>query len=232
MSVPNHIAIIMDGNGRWAKKRGMPRVMGHNAGMKSLKEIVRACSDMGVRYLTVYAFSTENWKRPQDEVSGIFRIMVKYIRKELEELKNNNVRIRVLGHYDAIPEDARDSMDRALAETSENTGLQFNIALNYGGRMEILDAVRKLYEEMSDSGKDISDITEADIENCLATAGMPDPDMIIRTGGELRLSNFLLWQCAYSELIFRDIYWPDFGKEELESCIEEFDRRHRRYGGL
>lgn len=222
----------MDGNGRWAKKRGMPRVMGHNAGMKSLKEIVRACSDMGVRYLTVYAFSTENWKRPQDEVSGIFRIMVKYIRKELEELKNNNVRIRVLGHYDAIPEDARDSMDRALAETSENTGLQFNIALNYGGRMEILDAVRKLYEEMSDSGKDISDITEADIENCLATAGMPDPDMIIRTGGELRLSNFLLWQCAYSELIFRDIYWPDFGKEELESCIEEFDRRHRRYGGL
>ncbi len=232
MSVPNHIAIIMDGNGRWAKEKGMPRLMGHNAGMKSLKEIVRACSDMGVRYLTVYAFSTENWKRPNEEVSGIFKIMVLYIKKELAELKRENVRIRVIGEWDQIPEEARDSMRFALEETSENTGLQFHIALNYGGRRELLDAVKALYHRLQEEGRDPDSIGEEDIERHLSTAGTPDPDMIIRTGGELRLSNFLLWQCAYSELIFRDVYWPDFDKRELESCIEEFERRHRRYGGL
>lgn len=232
MSVPNHIAIIMDGNGRWAKKRGMPRVMGHNAGMQSLKEIVRACSDMGVKYLTVYAFSTENWKRPEDEVSGIFKIMVFYIKKELAELKRENVKIRVVGEWEAIPEEAKKSMEYALSETAENTGLQFNIALNYGGRREILDAVKALYQKVQETGANIEDITEDDISRCLATGNIPDPDMIIRTGGELRLSNFMLWQCAYSELIFRDVFWPDFDKKELESCIEEFNARHRRYGGL
>lgn len=232
MSVPNHIAIIMDGNGRWAKKRGLPRLMGHNAGMKSLKEIVRACSDMGVRYLTVYAFSTENWKRPDDEVSGIFKIMVLYIKKELAELKSENVRIQVIGEWEKIPKDARESMEFALRETAENTGLQFQIALNYGGRREILDAVKELYRRTEEEGGDIDSIREEDIERYLSTAGSPDPDMIIRTGGELRLSNFMLWQCAYSELIFRDVYWPDFDKKELESCIAEFEQRHRRYGGL
>lgn len=232
MSVPNHIAIIMDGNGRWAKKRGLPRLMGHNAGMKSLKEIVRACSDMGVRYLTVYAFSTENWKRPDDEVSGIFKIMVLYIKKELAELKSENVRIQVIGEWKKIPKDARESMEFALRETAENTGLQFQIALNYGGRREILDAVKELYRRTEEEGGDIDSIREEDIERYLSTAGSPDPDMIIRTGGELRLSNFMLWQCAYSELIFRDVYWPDFDKKELESCIAEFEQRHRRYGGL
>lgn len=232
MSVPNHIAIIMDGNGRWAKKRGMPRVMGHNAGMQSLKEIVRACSDLGVKYLTVYAFSTENWKRPEDEVSGIFKIMVFYIKKELAELKRENVKIRVVGEWEAIPEDAKKSMEYALSETAENTGLQFNIALNYGGRREILDAVKALYKEVQETGGSIEDITEDDISRYLATGNIPAPDMIIRTGGELRLSNFMLWQCAYSELVFRDVFWPDFDKKELESCIEEFNARHRRYGGL
>ena len=232
MSVPNHIAIIMDGNGRWAKKRGLPRLMGHNAGMKSLKEIVRACSDMGVRYLTVYAFSTENWKRPDEEVSGIFKIMVKYIQKELAELKSENVKIQVIGEWEKIPEDARSSMQFALRETEANTGLQFQIALNYGGRREILDAVKELYRRTEKEGGDIDSIREEDIERYLSTAGSPDPDMIIRTGGELRLSNFMLWQCAYSELIFRDVYWPDFDKKELESCIAEFEQRHRRYGGL
>ena len=232
MSVPNHIAIIMDGNGRWAKKRGLPRVMGHNAGMKSLKEIVRACSDLGVKYLTVYAFSTENWKRPEDEVSGIFKIMVKYIAKELAELNRENVRIRVFGQWEAIPEEARESMELALAQTEANTGLQFNIALNYGGRKEILDAVKKLYAETEASGAKIDDLREADLQRHLSTGQMPDPDLIIRTGGELRLSNFLLWQCAYSEFVFRDIFWPDFDKKELEGCIEEFNQRHRRYGGL
>ena len=232
MSVPNHIAIIMDGNGRWAKKRGLPRLMGHNAGMKSLKEIVRACSDMGVRYLTVYAFSTENWKRPDEEVSGIFKIMVKYIQKELAELKSENVKIQVIGEWEKIPEDARSSMQFALRETEANTGLQFQIALNYGGRREILDAVKELYRRTKEAGGDIESIEEEDIGRYLSTAGTPDPDMIIRTGGELRLSNFMLWQCAYSELIFRDVYWPDFDKKELESCIAEFEQRHRRYGGL
>ena len=232
MSVPNHIAIIMDGNGRWAKKRGLPRLMVHNAGMKSLKEIVRACSDMGVRYLTVYAFSTENWKRPDDEVSGIFKIMVLYIKKELAELKSENVRIQVIGEWEKIPKDARESMEFALRETAENTGLQFQIALNYGGRREILDAVKELYRRTEKEGGNIDSIREEDIERYLSTAGSPDPDMIIRTGGELRLSNFMLWQCAYSELIFRDVYWPDFDKKELESCIAEFEQRHRRYGGL
>lgn len=232
MSVPNHIAIIMDGNGRWAKKRGLPRLMGHNAGMKSLKEIVRACSDMGVRYLTVYAFSTENWKRPDEEVSGIFKIMVKYIQKELAELKSENVKIQVIGEWEKIPEDARSSMQFALRETEANTGLQFQIALNYGGRREILDAVKELYRRTEESGGDIESIKEEDIGRYLSTAGTPDPDMIIRTGGEFRLSNFMLWQCAYSELIFRDVYWPDFDKKELESCIAEFEQRHRRYGGL
>ena len=212
MSVPNHIAIIMDGNGRWAKKRGLPRVMGHNAGMKSLKEIVRACSDLGVKYLTVYAFSTENWK--------------------LAELNRENVRIRVFGQWEAIPEEARESMELALAQTEANTGLQFNIALNYGGRKEILDAVKKLYAETEASGAKIDDLREEDLQRHLSTGQMPDPDLIIRTGGELRLSNFLLWQCAYSEFVFRDIFWPDFDKKELEGCIEEFNQRHRRYGGL
>ena len=206
--------------------------MGHNAGMKSLKEIVRACSDMGVRYLTVYAFSTENWKRPDDEVSGIFKIMVLYIKKELAELKSENVRIQVIGEWEKIPKDARESMEFALRETAENTGLQFQIALNYGGRREILDAVKELYRRTEKEGGDIDSIREEDIERYLSTAGSPDPDMIIRTGGELRLSNFMLWQCAYSELIFRDVYWPDFDKKELESCIAEFEQRHRRYGGL
>ena len=232
MVIPAHVALILDGNGRWAKKRGLPRLMGHNAGMKSLKEIVRACSDMGVRYLTVYAFSTENWKRPDDEVSGIFKIMVLYIKKELAELKSENVRIQVIGEWEKIPKDARESMEFALRETAENTGLQFQIALNYGGRREILDAVKELYRRTEKEGGDIDSIREEDIERYLSTAGSPDPDMIIRTGGELRLSNFMLWQCAYSELIFRDVYWPDFDKKELESCIAEFEQRHRRYGGL
>lgn len=232
MPVPNHIAIIMDGNGRWAKKRGMSRIMGHNAGMQSLKEIVKACAELGVGCLTVYAFSTENWKRPQDEVSGIFKIMVKYIAKELDELKRENVRVRVIGEWEKIPEDAKSSMLYALEETSKNTGLQFHIALNYGGRREIVSAAKQIFERIQREGGSVEDITEESFSKLLSVDGISDPDMIIRTGGELRLSNFLLWQCAYSELIFRDIFWPDFGRAELEDCIEEFNQRHRRYGGL
>lgn len=229
---PQHIAIIMDGNGRWAQRQGKPRVFGHNAGMQSLKEIVRACSDLGVKYLTVYAFSTENWKRPEDEVSGIFKIMVLYIQKELKELNEKNVRINVIGDWSKIPPDAGESMAKALDLTKDNTGLVFNIALNYGGRREITDAVRKLFAEAEKNGLSADDINEDMLSSHMSTGGMPDPDIIIRTGGEMRLSNFLLWQCAYSEFIFTDVYWPDFTKGELIRCIDEYNSRHRRYGGL
>ena len=230
--VPQHIAIIMDGNGRWAQKRGMPRIAGHNSGMKALKEIVRTCSDMGVKYLTVYAFSTENWKRSFEEVSGIFKIMVLYIHKELKELTEENVRINVIGDLSRIPSDAQKAMNHALKTTEENTGLTFNIALNYGGRSEIVEAAKKLYNEKTGSGGSLDDITEEEFGKYMSTGGVPDPDIIIRTGGEMRLSNFLLWQCAYSEFIFTDIFWPDFSPEELAKCIDEFYGRHRRYGGV
>ena len=233
--VPRHIAIIMDGNGRWAQKQGLPRLSGHNAGMKALKETVRSCGQLGVECLTVYAFSTENWKRPKDEVSGIFKIMVHYINKELKELNSENVKVRVIGDWSAIPEDARNKMLEAIDTTADNTGLTFTIALNYGGRKDIVDAVKSLASDMKSRGMSLEDMENLDEEtfgNHISTAGMPDPDIIIRTGGEMRLSNFLLWQCAYSEFIFTDVYWPEFDRKELLKCIDIFNRRNRRYGGL
>lgn len=235
MPVPAHVAIIMDGNGRWAQRQGMPRVSGHNAGMKSLKATVRACGELGINYLTVYAFSTENWKRPEDEVSGIFKIMVLYIKKELKELNDENVRVNVIGEWSAIPKDAKESLMTAVETTKDNTGLVFTIALNYGGRREIVDAVKALAAAKAADGENIeslADITEEELGAYMNTGLMPDPDIIIRTGGEMRLSNFLLWQCAYSEFIFTDVFWPDFDKAELVRCIETYNNRHRRYGGL
>lgn len=239
MPVPSHIAIIMDGNGRWAQKQGMPRVAGHNAGMKSLKETVRSCGELGIDYLTVYAFSTENWKRPLEEVTGIFKIMVFYIKKELKELNEENVKVNVIGEWADIPEDAKESLMHAVETTKNNTGLVFTIALNYGGRRELLDAVKALARAKAadaaaagDMLASIEDVTEDELGGFLDTAGMPDPDIIIRTGGEMRLSNFLLWQCAYSEFIFTDVYWPDFDKKELVRCIETYNHRNRRYGGI
>lgn len=235
MPVPAHVAIIMDGNGRWAQRQGMPRVSGHNAGMKSLKATVRACGELGINYLTVYAFSTENWKRPEDEVSGIFKIMVLYIKKELKELNDENVRVNVIGEWSAIPQDAKESLMTAVETTKDNTGLVFTIALNYGGRREIVDAVKALAAAKAADGENIeslADITEEELGAYMNTGLMPDPDIIIRTGGEMRLSNFLLWQCAYSEFIFTDVFWPDFDKAELVRCIETYNNRHRRYGGL
>ena len=235
MPVPKHIAVIMDGNGRWAQKQGLPRIAGHNAGMKSLKETVRSCGQLGVDYLTVYAFSTENWKRPEEEVTGIFRIMVHYIGKELKELHRENVKVNVIGDWPAIPEDAKKSMLHALETTKNNTGLVFTIALNYGGRRDIVNAVQALAARFMEEGKSIEQLTqlkEEDLGQYISTAGIPDPDIIIRTGGEMRISNFLLWQCAYSEFLYTEKYWPDFDREELERCIEIYNRRHRRYGGL
>ena len=223
--IPRHVAIIMYGNGRWAKERGQIRLQGHLAGMEALCGIVRHSSDIGVEYLTVYAFSTENWKRPADEVSGIFKLLIKFVKRELDELNRNNVRIDILGDWSIIPEDSADSIRLALATTEKNDGLKLNIALNYGGRAEITRAVNMLI----DSGK--KNVTEEDISACLYTAGMPDPDVIIRTSGESRLSNFLIWQSAYSEIVLTPVYWPDFTPSEYERCLAEYQSRDRRFGG-
>ncbi len=230
--IPRHVAVIMDGNGRWAKEKGMPRLKGHNAGMQSLREIVRHASDLGIGYLTVYAFSTENWKRPADEVSGIFRLLVLYVGSELRELKENNVRIRMLGDVSALPEDARKAAQQAVDSTADNTGLCFNIAINYGGRADIVQAARKAAELAAKGEIKPGDITEELISDNLYTAGMPDPDLIIRTGGEYRLSNFLTWQSAYSELVVVNTYWPDFSPEEFDKALLEYQGRDRRFGGL
>lgn len=232
MNVPAHIAIIMDGNGRWAKEKGQIRLKGHQAGMESLREIVRACSDMGVKVLTVYAFSTENWKRPIEEVSGIFALLVRYVAKELKELKDNNVQIRMLGDIDPLPADARKAAQEAVDSTKDNTGLIFCIAINYGGRAEIVRAAKLLAKQAAEGDLDPEKIDEAAFASHLYTADLPDPDLIIRTGGEMRLSNFLTWQSAYSELYVTDTYWPDFTPDKLKEAIEAFNGRDRRYGGI
>ena len=233
--MPVHVAVIMDGNGRWAKKRGLPRLAGHNAGMKAMKKIVDHSDKLGIRYLTVYAFSTENWKRSIAEVSGIFRLLVSYVNRDLQELVRNNVRVKILGDYSELPEDAVRSLEKTLEKTKDNTGLQFNIALNYGGRDELRRAVQSLAFKVRDGQLAPEDITEDLISAELFTgsinADTPDPELIIRTSGELRLSNFLLWQSAYSELVFPDVLWPDFTPEEYEKAIEDFQSRERRFGG-
>lgn len=233
--MPVHVAVIMDGNGRWAKEKGLPRLAGHNAGMKAMKKIVDHSDKLGIKYLTVYAFSTENWKRSIAEVSGIFKLLVKYVDSDLRELVENNVKVKVLGDYSMLPQDAVRSLDRTLEETKNNTGLQFNIALNYGGRDEIKKAVQSIGEKIREGLLAPEDITEDTITAELYTgagyADAPDPELIIRTSGELRLSNFLLWQSAYSELVFPQVMWPDFTPEEYEKAIADYQSRERRFGG-
>jgi undecaprenyl diphosphate synthase len=231
--IPNHVAIIMDGNGRWAEQRSLPRAFGHNAGMKAMKEIVKRASSIGIRHLTVYAFSTENWKRSTEEVNGIFKLIVTYVDNELKELHANNVRVHILGDYSKLPKDAVSRLEKSLAVTHNNTGMQFNIALNYGSRLEIVQAVKEIAANVRDGGMDPEDITEATIATHLSTghAGIPDPELLIRTSGETRLSNFLLWQIAYSELVYSQILWPDFTPEVFENAIEEYQQRDRRFGG-
>lgn len=233
--MPVHVAVIMDGNGRWAKSKGLPRLAGHNAGMKAMKKIVDHSDKLGIKYLTVYAFSTENWKRSITEVTGIFKLLVTYVNSDLQELVENNVKVKVLGNYSELPKDAVKSLEKTLADTADNTGLQFNIALNYGGRGEIKEAVRALGEKVAAGQLQPGDITEEMISDELSTgrlhADVPDPELIIRTSGELRLSNFLLWQSAYSELVFSDVLWPNFTPEEYEKAIAEYQSRDRRFGG-
>jgi undecaprenyl diphosphate synthase len=233
--VPRHVAIVMDGNGRWAKERGLPRLMGHHAGMDAMTEIVRHASDAGIGYLTVYAFSTENWRRSADEVTGIFGLLVKFVRLKLRELVENNVIVSVIGDDQPIPADARAALKKTIADTAGCTGMRFIIALNYGSRADIVQAARRFSETVAADGGASAQRADADDEAafaaCLSTSGTPDPDLVIRTSGERRLSNFLLWESAYSEFVFTDVLWPDFTPAEFDRCIGEYNRRERRFGG-
>ncbi|MDO4176110.1 MAG: isoprenyl transferase [Bacillota bacterium] len=233
--MPQHVAIIMDGNGRWAKKKGVPRVAGHRAGMEAMKKIVDHSDKLGIKYLTVYAFSTENWKRSMEEVSGIFKLLVTFVNRDLRELIENNVCVKVLGDYSMIPKDSKEALEKTIHDTADNTGLQFNIALNYGARDEIIRSVKSIAARAKAGELEPEDIDEETIARGLWTgeehAFSPDPELIIRTSGEERLSNFLLWQGAYSEFVFSDELWPDFTPEEYEKCIAEYQSRDRRFGG-
>ncbi|WP_341702491.1 isoprenyl transferase [Ferrovibrio sp.] len=228
---PRHVAIIMDGNGRWAKARGLPRNLGHRQGVDAVREVVRACRGLGIQYLTLYAFSSENWKRPQTEVAGLMDLLRLYIRRELNELASAGVRIRVIGDRSRLAADIIELIAEAENRTAENRILTLVIALSYGGQDEIVSACRRIAERVAAGTLD-PDRIDADIVAAnLHTTGIPDPDLVIRTSGEQRLSNFLLWQSAYSELIFVDKLWPDFGQSDLAAAVGEFQRRDRRYGG-
>jgi undecaprenyl diphosphate synthase len=230
--LPQHIAIIMDGNGRWARKRLMPRTMGHRAGMSSLKEVVKACDELKIPVLTVYAFSTENWKRPQSEVQYLMKLLVEFLHKELAELHENNVCINIMGDYTVLNQECQDEIGQALLTTQNNTGLIFNIALNYGSRTEIVEATRKLVAKVIEGEIARENITEESFASFLYTGGLPDPDLLIRTAGEMRLSNFLLWQIAYTELWVTDCLWPDFTRSDLFAAIRDYQQRDRRFGAL
>ena len=230
--IPAHVAIIMDGNGRWAKKRGLPRTMGHAQGAKVVEQILEDADHMGIRYLTVYAFSTENWARPDSEVTALMNLLRTYMKTSLAKCAKNNVRIRVIGDKTRLDEDLQKAIAHLEEETKNNTGIGFQIAINYGARDEMRRGIQDLAKKVADGTLKPEDIDEAAISGSLDTAGIPDPDLLIRTCGEERISNFLLWQIAYSELYFTDKAWPDFDKEELEKAIDAFNHRERRYGGL
>lgn len=229
--IPNHIAIIMDGNGRWAKERNLPRTMGHKAGVEAVRDIVKEASKLNIKYLTLYGFSTENWKRPQDEVNTLMNLLVEYLVKEFEELNLNNVIIKSIGDISKLPLACQRELASAYESTKNNTGLTLNLAFNYGGRDELVHAFNSIYNDIKE-GRINEEVTEETISNYLYTKGMPDPDLIIRPSGELRLSNFLLWQCAYSEFWFSNIKWPDFKKEDLHEAIYHYQMRDRRFGKI
>lgn len=230
--LPRHIAIIMDGNGRWAKKRLMPRTMGHRAGMGALKRVVKACVKLNIPVLTVFAFSTENWKRPPEEVNYLMKLLVEFVNKELAELHEQNIRINVLGDYLPLPAECRISIEKAVNLTKNNSGMTLNIALNYGARFEIIKAVKEIGALIKEGRLSPEDIDEDLFSDFLFTRGMPDPDLVIRTAGEMRVSNFLLWQIAYSEIWITDKLWPDFSEEDLLKAIDDYGKRERRFGGL
>ena len=231
MSVPGHIAIILDGNGRWAKKRGLPRTAGHAAGAETFRKIATYCKNIGVNYLTVYAFSTENWSRPEDEVKAIMKLLDKYLHEAIATMERDNIKMKVLGDISVLSESLQNEIRETNEISSRYEGFQANICLNYGGRADIVNAAKRYAEDFA-SGKASGELTESVFSDYMYSAGIPDPDLLIRPGGEKRISNFLLWQCAYSEFYFSDVLWPDFSPEELDKAIEEFNRRDRRYGGV
>lgn len=230
-SLPRHIALIMDGNGRWAKKRSLPRSAGHAAGSRNFKSIARYCNKIGLEYLTVYAFSTENWKRPKDEVDGLMNILRDYL-KDSKNFKDENIKVKFIGELSALDEDIRQLIVEAEEGSRDATGLKLNIALNYGGRDEIVHAAKRIAERVKEGTVEIDDISEEMISDNLYTAGMPDPDLIIRPSGEYRLSNFLIWQAAYSEYWYSDVLWPDFKPKHIDKAIEDYNHRNRRFGGI
>lgn len=230
--IPKHIAIIMDGNGRWAKSRNLPRTVGHKAGVETIREIVKECSKLGVKYLTLYAFSTENWKRPKDEVGTLMKLLVEYLRNEFDELDENNVVINSIGDISKLPKVCQEELEDAYNKTKNNTGLVLNLALNYGGRNELVYGFKTIYNDIKHGKLSETDINEHTISRYLYTGGVPDPDILIRTSGEQRLSNFLIWQLAYAEFWFTDAYWPDFTKEILKEAIYDYQNRDRRFGGI
>lgn len=228
--LPNHVAIIMDGNGRWAQHRGLDRVFGHQQGVNSLREVIEAAAELGIRYLTLYAFSTENWGRPDEEVSALMGIMVQSLNKETDTLIKNNIRLKSIGDVDRLATDVRERLFETINLTSAGTGLNLVIALSYSSRWEITEAARRISSDVKRGALSQEAINEVNFEKYLTTYGIPDPELMIRTSGELRISNFLLWQLAYTELYFTDILWPDFGKEDFYTAIIDFQKRERRFG--
>ncbi|WP_028580620.1 isoprenyl transferase [Desulfogranum japonicum] len=230
MTIPQHIAIIMDGNGRWAEARHRPRLFGHKAGVDSVRDIVETAREIGVRYLTLYAFSTENWKRPDGEVSGLMSLLKTYLRAELNTMRTNNIRLQCLGQKKRLPADVGAILEQTIEETQNCTGMTLNLALSYGGRAELIRGIRELAKKCMNGEISPDEIDEQSLDDALYTAGQPDPDLLIRTGGECRLSNFLLWQASYAELYFTEVKWPDFRKKQLIEAIVHFNERQRRYG--
>jgi len=231
LPMPRHIAIIMDGNGRWAKKRGLPRTAGHAAGAEAFRKIANYCRTLGVKYLTVYAFSTENWKRSEEEISGIMKLLGRYLEEALKDMEKNRVRFRFFGDLSRLSPELRGRCLDAQAKSSQYD-VQVNFCLNYGGRLEIVQAARRFAQEVAQGKRTADELDESLFENYLYSAGIPDPELIIRPSGEQRTSNFLLWQSAYSEYVFMNVLWPDFGPADLDAAIEEYHRRNRRFGGV
>lgn len=230
--LPAHIAIIMDGNGRWAKAKGHPRIFGHREGAKSVREILDTCVRLQIKAVTLYAFSTENWKRPEDEVSGLMEMLKFYLRNELKTVHENNIRFQAIGRIGALDRTIQEEIRQATDLTKNNSGTVLSLALNYGGRAEILDAVKTAVNQLNESGKTVDDLSEDDIERCLYTSDLPEVDLMIRTSGEFRISNFLLWQIAYSEIYVTETLFPDFRRREIFKAIADFQKRNRRFGGI
>ena len=230
-TIPRHIAIILDGNGRWAKKRGLPRTAGHAAGAETFRKIATYCKNIGVNYLTVYAFSTENWSRPEEEVKTIMKLLDKYLHEAIATMERDHIKMRILGDVSVLSPSLREEIEETNRSSSRYDGFQANICLNYGGRAEILQAARRYALDLA-AGRAAEDLSEKGFSSYLYSAGIPDPELLIRPGGEKRISNFLLWQCAYGEFYFSDVLWPDFTPEELDKAIAEFNRRDRRFGGV